>query len=362
MANKYYNFFKEDVRSLLRFQEDRLNDPVEFNELINIASNTLLAIVASKLRKERKSNESASLKDEFGKDMAAEIKGIENEEIYDIIYVEIEELGFLLDKEDTSKHLTSLIEDRAKQMVQDIFKEKSLASKPATPGKTPATPGKTPATPGKTPAAPGKTPATPGKTPAAPKFVPTPLDTFYIGVEDYGIREIGNTVVLSKEMLLKINGAKPLLKSPHNIPVGTYDSVYTTSDIHADLVVFSEILFNAGLTIAPLASEDDIFTVKWNPAKKKTLLVIVGDIIDGKRASPGELYEVSDATGDIELLLHIFLFNLRISARAYGSEVRFTIGNHDFHTVIQEKEIYVWSTHLYNNYVHQSSKDFLKVD
>ena len=66
---------------------------------------------------------------------------------------------------------------------------------------------------------------------------------------------------------------------------------------------------------------------------RRTLLVIVGDLVDGARSSSKRL------DGDVEILLHILIYNLRISARNANSEIRFTLGNHDFHTVIQQEDI-----------------------
>jgi hypothetical protein len=132
--------------------------------------------------------------------------------------------------------------------------------------------------------------------------------------------------------------------SGHEI-VGDFDRVFVTSDIHADLRKFVQLLVACGLiTIEPYTHEDiyalqhpslqqtqKIYDIVWHArwVASKTLLVICGDLIDGKRGSGG----TGDARGSYEFLLHCLLFNLRIQARTLGSEVRFTIGNHDAGTV-----------------------------
>jgi hypothetical protein len=85
------------------------------------------------------------------------------------------------------------------------------------------------------------------------------------------------------------------------------------------------------------------------------LVVIVGDIVDGQRVDQfgNMLSQVSDARGNIELLLHAYLFNLRIKARLAGSEIRFVAGNHDIATVIDTQVL-----DLYSHYVHHAATAF----
>lgn len=107
-----------------------------------------------------------------------------------------------------------------------------------------------------------------------------------------------------------------------------YDTIYTMSDIHADYKTFLTHLQNFG--IIERANIDDIYNisnitdVKWK-CGSRTLLVICGDIVDGKR---GER-EVKDEQGTYEILLHAFLRNLKISAQEKGSDVILLYGNHD---------------------------------
>ena len=61
-----------------------------------------------------------------------------------------------------------------------------------------------------------------------------------------------------------------------------------------------------------------------------------------------------DPLGNLEILLHIFLFNFRIKANILGSELRFTIGNHDWGTVVNNECNY----YMYNHYVTSSAKKY----
>jgi hypothetical protein len=90
-----------------------------------------------------------------------------------------------------------------------------------------------------------------------------------------------------------------------------------------------------------------ISDVKWTGGSN-TLFIIVGDLVDGNRPGTGM---VDDPRGSFELLLLCFLYNLRLSARTQSSEVLYTIGNHDYHTVISEDT-------RYDTYIHDTAKKF----
>jgi hypothetical protein len=69
----------------------------------------------------------------------------------------------------------------------------------------------------------------------------------------------------------------------------------------------------------------------------------VGDLVDGRRAPPTSDDTpgvVNDTTGRFELLLHILLFNLRIDARGMNSDILFTIGNHDYNSVLKNDALF----------------------
>jgi hypothetical protein len=170
-----------------------------------------------------------------------------------------------------------------------------------------------------------------------------------ITYEEYeGFREVtADHTNLPASIIDKLNYAKKYYKQQpshgYSIQKEEFDTVYSTSDIHSDVYTFIKILNRLGLLKQTeslvkqkqndLISIQEIFLIEWNATVRNTLLVIVGDLVDGAKSSSKRL------DGDAEILLHILIYNLRISARKYNSEIRFTIGNHDFHTVIQKKEI-----------------------
>ena len=144
-----------------------------------------------------------------------------------------------------------------------------------------------------------------------------------------------------------------------------YPTVYITSDIHSDVRKFIQMIQGAGLV--DLGSLNDIYMgeniydpalfdqIEWRGGAG-TLLVIVGDLVDGKR--PDKIYEksyINDPKGSFEFLLHAFLYNLKIKALNAESDVRFTIGNHDFETVIIYKQE---PPNLYTGFVTDQAKIF----
>lgn len=149
-----------------------------------------------------------------------------------------------------------------------------------------------------------------------------------------------------------------------------YDTVYVTSDIHGDYIALLKLLkdlqliaddspfpkwytkqfdiyFKTTSSYFPINSEHNIYDpkfiggVKWNPKKHKTLFVITGDIIDGRRG-PG--FNIAhDPYGLFELMILALLHNLRISAMKYHSDVLFTFGNHCWASL--------FTKYYYHNYV-----------
>jgi hypothetical protein len=173
-------------------------------------------------------------------------------------------------------------------------------------------------------------------------------------------RSLGN---LHPSIIRKIESTARAFRAPYIIDYALYDYVYITSDIHADLVKLDMILNNAGLVESNSSRFSDdsaeiitrIIDTKWIP--ERTLLIIVGDLVDGRRGQPsGEILgSVPDSKGNIELLLHAYLYNMRIKARARNSEIRFTIGNHDFQTVISGDP-----GPYYDLYVHERARTFFR--
>ena len=195
------------------------------------------------------------------------------------------------------------------------------------------------------------------------------LDLMRVNLKADGIK-IDNLETLPDEITKKLEKAKDILAGEtHIISRVKYPTVYITSDIHADLRKFIQLLISAGMIeytdAATKAITDTIMTVDLIPnavmtdfnwiAPKDTLLIIIGDLVDGMRSSSSFMSEVTDTIGNIELLLHIFLYNLRIKAREKESEVRFTIGNHDKSSVLNEI-----NDGIFNNYVHLMARRFFK--
>jgi hypothetical protein len=191
-------------------------------------------------------------------------------------------------------------------------------------------------------------------------FVDNPAEEFLLTTADVNLIQTPQTLERLPEVIeAKIERTKEIFQRPYIIDHTLYTDVYITSDIHADLEKFDSMLmnsgiirrtpWNAGLGITPEAHM--ICNTEWGVYE--TIVIIIGDIVDGRRGD--DALEIPDAKGDIELLLHMYLYNLRIKANSFSSELRFTIGNHDFHTVIEENTQYPL---MYDNYVHRRAKAF----
>jgi hypothetical protein len=144
-----------------------------------------------------------------------------------------------------------------------------------------------------------------------------------------------------------------------------YEKVYIISDLHADYRKFLQILASSGIVTLPPGKtlemlyepSEDIYDIAyitsttWN--LENTLLIIVGDLVDGARTSGSE---VDDKFGVFELYMHMLLYNLRIQANKPGkkSDVVFTIGNHDYHSVITLSDLF--------QYIHQSALMHFRLD
>ena len=127
-----------------------------------------------------------------------------------------------------------------------------------------------------------------------------------------------------------------------------FGTVIVTSDVHADLRKMVQLLVDTKL-VRIVGEPGDIYEDVWNVEwiAGDTLFVILGDLVDGKRGRR----TVTDPRGSYELLIHVLLFNFRIRARELGSDVLFTIGNHDMFSVMLPKYVRKWpmytaDTHL----------------
>lgn len=157
-----------------------------------------------------------------------------------------------------------------------------------------------------------------------------------------------------KAIKTKVISFKPEIN--HKINCNTYDTIFVTSDTHSDLRKFVQILINNKLietSIDPY-NGDDIYDPKlitetnWIGGPR-VLLIIIGDIVDGKR-----IRRLDDNRGSFEYLLHCFLYNIRIKAMMSDSNILFTMGNHDIESVIVASDF----NKLYENYVTDDSKRF----
>lgn len=142
-----------------------------------------------------------------------------------------------------------------------------------------------------------------------------------------------------------------------------YDFIYSVSDIHADyrrllrhLHKFEIVNLdteNPSFDAETLLGENDetiyepkfITDVEWT-AKENTLLVICGDIIDGRR-----IYQVDDNKGVFEILLHMFLRNLKFKAQKKNSDIMLICGNHD---------VVIYNS--LTDYIHTDAKNYYNFD
>lgn len=148
-----------------------------------------------------------------------------------------------------------------------------------------------------------------------------------------------------------------------------YEKIYAISDLHADYSTFYKRLIDFGLIEAPKENltkpekeltntekVEEIYKISklydFTWLKQNTILVICGDIIDGRRKVPDKVVkEVYDPKGFFELYLHIFLKNLKAKALEHNSDVICVLGNHDVMMFPENQG-------NYNAYVHRSARDF----
>jgi hypothetical protein len=178
---------------------------------------------------------------------------------------------------------------------------------------------------------------------------------------------------LNATILTKLEAAKDVLRAPYIIPEGR--PVFITSDVHSDLEKLMLLLFNMNIidsyyTTNPNDAASPYYRNYQKPGDidhiislltnfdiilpEPFIFIIVGDIVDGARYDRDLYHEVHDEIGNLEILLHIFLYNLKIKARLHGSDFRFTIGNHDWHTVITDSLDYG----MCGAYVHNSARNY----
>jgi hypothetical protein len=177
-------------------------------------------------------------------------------------------------------------------------------------------------------------------------------------------KNVLNNNYFTNKILPKIQNFEGTIEKNHYINPKDFTYIYATSDIHADYRKFVQILISSGLIDCPINPYDDIYNpriiVESTWTKKNTLFVILGDLVDGQRPGGDEYSygDVTDSVGSFELLLHMLIYNLRIKARKMGSDILFTIGNHDYETVINGKNEKKYDDSYIYNYIHNNVSNF----
>ena len=131
----------------------------------------------------------------------------------------------------------------------------------------------------------------------------------------------------------------PRIITSHIIDPSRFNTIYATSDIHADIRNFLNYLNKLKMIKLPDGLDlytDDIYNPRFitetDWIMNESLFIIIGDLIDGRRSSSNS---ITDKVGSFEYLLHMLIYNLRIKAWSKKSDIIFTIGNHDIYNAIK---------------------------
>lgn len=127
--------------------------------------------------------------------------------------------------------------------------------------------------------------------------------------------------------------------------------IFALSDLHADVRRFLQVLVQAGFINPDVDMENPISNLRWNPEKTNKIIVICGDLIDGRRGGDNKNLSFCD-----ELIIHMVIYNLRILARRYNSYVFCTLGNHDFFAFHASSLLN--TEHAYGTYIDSESLTF----
>ena len=207
-------------------------------------------------------------------------------------------------------------------------------------------------------------------------------DTSELLINNVDLRNLLDHEIVSIHTKIKNFGENLGIKN-HNIDCTLYDNVYIFSDIHADFRKFCQILFEYDLIKINDANKNDMIDAlymyldkppdeedtknmydiffhiienfEWNGGDK-TLIVLIGDLVDGKR-HPAEVY---DPIGIFELLIHSLIHNIRIKSRKVNSDMLFTFGNHDFFGCFYTTYVSILLNYL--EYIHMSCMAYYKND
>jgi hypothetical protein len=207
------------------------------------------------------------------------------------------------------------------------------------------------------------------------------LDDAFISYEEFA-KTIRRKSVYDEHLAIRVSDFDELIKPKlqlarryfhnknynHVYDASKYKKVYITSDIHSDCRKFMELLYTNDIIDLPTYVDDEGDEYEVTEAlysnviyssygfedftwkQENIALVILGDLVDGKRSESGQ---VDDHTGMFEYLLHCFIHNMRVKAHKMNSDVLFTMGNHDYHAIID-----IDNTTIPERYVHDHAKLF----
>lgn len=179
--------------------------------------------------------------------------------------------------------------------------------------------------------------------------------------------DIVNANPLPIDFISKLEELMRILPVSHILDASRYDVVCITSDTHSDFRKLIQLLSDAGIIKLPEIGgrtadpyTDDIYhptlisETMWIP--NRALFIIAGDLVDGCRECfDATQTALGDCVGSFEFLTHCFLYNLRIRALQHDSNVLFTIGNHDLHSVLLNDRT---SIEFWEDFVDYSAKGF----
>jgi hypothetical protein len=218
------------------------------------------------------------------------------------------------------------------------------------------------------PAAAAAAPAAANEAPAAAAPAPGPFDAYLISQESIAAvidavnaTETYQVTEHAMSVLQSAGTGGIAMKRSHIFQARDYPTVYISSDIHSDYRKLVQVMKGMGLIATPIDPYDGdaiyspelITETRWTGGNN-TLLVFIGDMVDGKRDfGYGYISQPDDRLGMFEYLIYCFLYNLRIRARAQNSEIICTIGNHEAGSVLKYNKDFV------DKYVSDASKKFL---
>lgn len=151
---------------------------------------------------------------------------------------------------------------------------------------------------------------------------------------------IFNNITNTTEYILNKTKLYKSFISKNNIIKMDNKKIYVLSDIHSDFPRFIQLLYNSNIIRfnTNIITQDFFHSFDilydFDIIDKNFILIIAGDIINGKR--PEFDIQTDDITGDYELRLFIFLTNLKYKSNLYNSDVLWCLGNHEYFSLLTE--------------------------